>query len=112
MTMYIKQGRNAIKRQIITGDYVKSLHHSRVKVPHLYLSVIGIDERYRGKGLASSLILPMLEKSDLDSLPCHLTTYNECNIGLYKRFGFRVAYEAVIHRFLCTILGYDKGIIQ
>ena len=94
--MCLKQGRDIINRQIKASDHMKSLHGKLLTVPHLYLSTIGIDEAHRGKGFASKLILPMLEKADTERLSCYLDTHNECNIGLYQRFGFHVARESVI----------------
>ena len=96
LTIYLKQGKEIINRQVSASEYMKSLHRSQLSVPHLYLSTIGIDETHRGKGLASSLIQPMLDKADREGLPCYLDTHNENNVGLYQRFGFRVAHESVI----------------
>lgn len=96
MTMVIKQGRDIINRQVCASEHMKALHGTILSVPHFYLSTIGIDESHRGEGLVSSLILPMLEKADRNGLPCYLDTHNECNVGLYERFGFRIAKESII----------------
>ncbi len=96
MRMYLKQGRSIINRQINASNHMKSLHRKLLAIPHLYLSTIGIDVAHRGKGFASRLILPMLEKADREGLSCYLDTHNECNIPLYQRFGFCVARESVL----------------
>ncbi len=96
LAMYIKQPSDSINRQISASEHMKSLHSATLSVPHLYLSTIGMDEPYRGKGFASGLILPVLQKADKDRLPCYLDTHNENNVALYQRFGFRVAHETTI----------------
>lgn len=96
VNMLIKQGRDTINRQIEASDHMKAIHSKLLTEPHLYLSTIGITEDHRGKGLASKLIRPMLEKADQNMLSCYLDTHNENNIGLYQQYGFKVVQESVI----------------
>lgn len=96
ISMLFKQGRDTINRQIKASEHMKYLHSKLITDPHFYLSTIGIDVANRGKGFASKLILPMLKKADTENMSCYLDTHNECNIGLYERFGFQIAHESVI----------------
>ena len=96
LKMLIKQGKEALDRQIMATAHMKAIHAANLRGPYMYLSTIGIDEKFRGKGLASDLMLPGLEKADRENLPCYLDTHNENNVGLYERYGFNVAAESVI----------------
>lgn len=90
------QGKEAIGRQIMASEHMRAIHAASLGGPHMYLSTIGIDEKYRGKGLLSDLMQPGLEKADRENIPCYLDTHNEKNIGLYARYGFEIAAESVI----------------
>jgi ribosomal protein S18 acetylase RimI-like enzyme len=96
LKMLFRQGKEAIGRQIMASEHMRAIHAESLGEPHMYLSTIGIDEKYRGKGFASELMRPGLEKADRESLPCYLDTHNEKNIGLYARYGFEIAAESVI----------------
>ncbi len=53
-------------------------------------------ERYRGQGLASRLIRPLLEEFDKKKLACYLETHNPSNVAIYEHFGFKVVEEGKI----------------
>jgi len=55
---------------------------------HLYL--IGVLPEARGKGLASELINPMIEKMTENSIPMFLETANPVNVEIYRKKGFSV----------------------
>jgi ribosomal protein S18 acetylase RimI-like enzyme len=55
---------------------------------HLYL--IGVLQEARGKGLATELINPMIEKMAQKSIPVFLETANPHNVGIYRKLGFSV----------------------
>jgi GNAT superfamily N-acetyltransferase len=78
------------KRMLAYARYSDELHERYVPFPHWYLLAIGIGDDNRGKGYASKLIKPMLERCDRDKLPCYLETHNEKNIEVYRHFGFDV----------------------
>lgn len=96
LDMLFRQGTAAIHRQKSASEYMQALHAQYVEVPHLYFSTIGVLAAHRGRGYASRLIIPMLEKADKEYLPCYLDTHNENNVGLYQRFGFRIVHESFI----------------
>lgn len=94
--MLWRQGTAAIARQKAASEHMKRIHAHHVSVPHLYLSTIGVLASHRGRGLASKMILPMLEKADRDGMVCYLDTHSEANIELYQRFGFEIVQESII----------------
>jgi ribosomal protein S18 acetylase RimI-like enzyme len=55
---------------------------------HLYM--IGVLPEAQGKGLASTLMNPMLQAMKAKSIPVFLETANLRNVGIYKRKGFKI----------------------
>jgi len=56
--------------------------------PHYYLNTIAVLPESQGKGLASKLIRPFLEKADEESVAAYTETMTLANVGLYEHFGF------------------------
>jgi ribosomal protein S18 acetylase RimI-like enzyme len=55
---------------------------------HLYL--IGVLPEAQGKGLASSLLNPILTEKRENEIPVYLETANQKNVEIYKRKGFNI----------------------
>jgi ribosomal protein S18 acetylase RimI-like enzyme len=81
--------------QRITDD-IQKIHKKLMKEPHWYLANIGVDPDHQGKGNASKLIKPMLERIEKESFPVFLETNFEGNVGLYEHLGFEVIDETKI----------------
>jgi ribosomal protein S18 acetylase RimI-like enzyme len=64
--------------------------------PHYYLNYIGVLSSSRGKGIASKLIRPFLEKADSENIPVYLDTSNRSNLALYHHFGFHCMEETTV----------------
>ena len=64
--------------------------------PHHYLFLLGTRPEWQGRGLGSSLMAPVLERSDRDGLPAYLEATSERNKQLYGRHGFDVTDEIVL----------------
>ncbi len=62
---------------------------------HMYLALLAVDPSHHGKGYASVLLKPMLERLDKDRLPAYLETQNTENVAMYRHFGFELVHEAV-----------------
>ncbi|MED5389523.1 MAG: GNAT family N-acetyltransferase [Pseudomonadota bacterium] len=92
----LRQGPAAVKRQLDAGDAMQRLHHSLMPRPHAYLQLLGIDPPYQGRGLATTLLQPTLDRLDREGLPAYLDTHNANNVSLYQRFGFEVVHEGVM----------------
>ena len=68
-------------------------HKEIIKEPHWYLSTIGVDPSYQGKGYGSTLIKPMLGYIEKKGYPIYLETNYQANISLYEHLGFEMINE-------------------
>jgi len=77
-------------------DFVSKLRQRLAPFPHWYLAVLGVDPKFQGKGYASRLLQPMLNRLDAVNSPCYLETSTEEYVLMYQHFGFRVIDEAIM----------------
>lgn len=80
-----------IPRGARVGTALESLHCAR---PHWYLAILGTAPAAQGRGLASSVLAPILERCDAAALPARLETATESNLPFYAARGFTVVGEA------------------
>ena len=71
-------------------------HQKIINFPHWYLSPIGVDPIYQGKGFASKLMKSMLMRLDKDKIPCFLEAQTKKNVEIYQHYGFEVVGETTI----------------
>lgn len=64
--------------------------HIRLRRPHWYLWILGVQPESQGKGIGSALIAPVLRRADRSELACYLETETEKNVAFYERHGFHV----------------------
>jgi GNAT superfamily N-acetyltransferase len=76
--------------------YSSDLHKKYAPFKHWYLQFIGVSPEFRGKGFASALLKPMLERIDSEGLQCFLETQNLQNISFYEHFGFKMVEQSTI----------------
>jgi len=57
--------------------------------PHYYLNTIAVLPDQQGKGLASALMRPILEKADQLRVGVYTETMTPANVGLYEYYGFK-----------------------
>ncbi len=57
---------------------------------HFYLSVVGTDPELQGRGIASALLAPVLERCDARAVPAFLECSKESNVRFYSQHGFVV----------------------
>jgi GNAT superfamily N-acetyltransferase len=81
----------AILRMWRYHRFALRLHESLLPAAHWYLDVVVVAPEQQGRGFASGLIRPTLERASRDRVPCFLETQNPANVALYRRFGFEVA---------------------
>ena len=78
------------------NEYIDAVHQQQTPFKHWFLQAMGIAPRFQGKGYASELIRPMLNKIDKEHLPCYLETISEKNVPIYEHFGFRTVDKSTV----------------
>jgi ribosomal protein S18 acetylase RimI-like enzyme len=61
--------------------------------PHYYLSVLGVDPELRERGLAESVMQPVLTRCDGERMPAYLETGRPRSRDFFHRHGFEVTEE-------------------
>jgi GNAT superfamily N-acetyltransferase len=82
-----------IPRGARIGTALESLH---CEEPHWYLAILGTEPAAQGRGIATSLLAPILARCDAAGLPARLETATEANLGFYQARGFAVVGEAQV----------------
>jgi ribosomal protein S18 acetylase RimI-like enzyme len=88
-------GTDSISKMNRIASHFAGLRKEHLPEPHWHLFPIAVDPVHQGKGYASALMRPMLDRIQSEGLPCFLETQNEKNISLYEYFGFEVIYKEV-----------------
>jgi GNAT superfamily N-acetyltransferase len=57
--------------------------------PHYYLSLLGVHDEHRGKGLGMGLLRENLARFDSDGVPTYLESSNSANDHRYEGLGYR-----------------------
>ncbi|MGF1908484.1 GNAT family N-acetyltransferase [Vibrio kasasachensis] len=79
------------------GRIHKSLQAMECKIDNLqnncdnYLSLLFVDSRFRGKGLATQLVHPIFRQFDLEGRVCGVDTFNPVNLSIYQKYGFTLS---------------------
>ena len=80
------------------GLHVDSrIHASHPSAPHLYVYVLGVDPKQKGRGLGGALLRHALAIADAARAASYLETANPVNLPLYRKFGFEVSGEITTH---------------
>jgi ribosomal protein S18 acetylase RimI-like enzyme len=61
--------------------------------PHYYLTFVGVEPEWQGRGLGAALMRPILDRCDEAKLPAYLEASSPRNRVLYERHGFEVTEE-------------------
>jgi len=97
-SLYFRVGKDVVSRMIFYTEYAYCLQARLAPFPHWYGFLMGVDPVFQGKGHASALIKPMLDRLDRKHLPCYLETHKEKNVSIYKHYGFELIHEETIPR--------------
>lgn len=73
--------------------YDDMVDRRRPAEPHWYLGVLAVDAGRRGRGLARSVVSPILDSADRTGTSAMLETATPVNLAIYARLGFEVRAE-------------------
>jgi len=96
LPLYFRFGKETILRQSSVFKFISSMHKRHAPFCHWYLSLLGVDPEFQGKGYASTLMKTMLVRIDREHLPCYLDTQKLENVPIYQHYGFKVVEEGII----------------
>ena len=83
-------------KMVEAGEHVDNLHKKLAPFDHWYLSGLGVDTPLQGRGYASRLLRPFLERADQEKLPCYLETNDEKDVAIYCHLGFKILDESLV----------------
>ncbi len=74
-------------------DFCNKIRNQYAPARHCYLELLAVAPGQQGKGYASLLVRPMLQKLDQRGMPCYLETQSQRNVSIYQHLGFSVVHE-------------------
>ncbi len=89
-------GRYTLKNTISTIRALAAIESRHPREPHFYLAVLGTDPPHQGKGVASAILQPVLNRCDEEGIPAYLESSKERNVPFYMRHGFKVTEELTL----------------
>ena len=79
-------GIEGVAKTLRREDYIKQYHPQDGEF--IYIWFIGLKKNEQGKGLGSSLLQLVIERSEADGIPIYIETSAERNLTFYKKHGF------------------------
>lgn len=92
----LQLGLAGFRRLLALQAHFEREHVRRAPEPHWYLYLLGVDPAGQGRGVARTLLAPVLGRADAQGVACYLETQNEHNVAVYQRFGFQVTSAEVV----------------
>jgi ribosomal protein S18 acetylase RimI-like enzyme len=93
LAFLIQIGIRSVVRILKSEAHVHNNFRKYPRYCHLYM--IGVLPEAQGKGLASALMNPMIQRMKEKSIPLFLETANPRNVDIYKKKGFKI-FETLI----------------
>ena len=88
LAFLIQIGIRSVVRILKSEAHVHNNFRKYPRFCHLYM--IGVLPEAQGKGLASALMNPMIQRMKERSIPVFLETANPRNVNIYKKKGFKI----------------------
>ncbi len=96
LSIFFQAGPRAAARQKEISQAMGAAHRRCIALPHQYLFFLGVEPELQGKGYASAVVRPMLQRADREGVACYLDNTRERNLPLYRHFGFETVEEYTI----------------
>jgi GNAT superfamily N-acetyltransferase len=84
------------KKFKVLSDAVEEAKKSLHLDPYIHLLIMGVSQKYQGKGLGGKLVRALIEKSESENKPIYLETQKEENIYFYEKYGFVVKKKIIL----------------
>ena len=94
--MVSKMGINCVKRMTTFEKFAMEIKNKHAQVGCWYLYVFVTMPEFRGKGLGSKIMKPMLKYLDENKQDCYLETLLPINVEIYKKYGFELKEEVKV----------------
>jgi GNAT superfamily N-acetyltransferase len=83
-------GAEALGRMSVFGE-MRAVHaREMAATPHWYVFIVGVAPEVQRQGIGGSLLTPIHEEADRESIPCYLETMVIENVRFYEKPGFAV----------------------
>lgn len=96
LPVFLALGRRGGARLRGVGAHLDAMHGRLAPPGHVFLFVLGVRPAYRGEGMASRLLRPILARLDREGRPCYVDTVNGKAVPMYEHFRFRILEESTI----------------
>jgi len=78
---------------VYDNDTLIGLSTYRIKEDNLHIYYIVVDEDYRNRGLAKTILSAIINSNTVDNYTCNIRENNIGSINLFKSFGFEQVRE-------------------
>lgn len=85
--------------QLDNSEVFNQVSKNRPKEPYWYLSILGIDPLFHGKGLGSRLMEYATNQFDTNNSLAYLESSNSQNIAFYEKHGFNLLGKVQVNKF-------------
>lgn len=96
LKMIAKLGIKTTKKMATFENFAINIKNKYAKPGCWYLYVFVTMPEFRGTGLGSKIMKPMLEYLDEHNQDCYLETLTPVNVQIYKKFGFKLKEEVKV----------------
>jgi ribosomal protein S18 acetylase RimI-like enzyme len=90
LRLYFQLGLTIMKKIQSVNHYTHSFREKLIDHPYWYVGPIGVVPEHQRKGVARSLLQPLLARMNRENMDCFLETQNKKNVAIYERYGFTV----------------------
>jgi len=94
--LYRRVGSDAVARMSRVSAHNEHLREQHAPDPFWFLSIVAVDPECQGRGCATALLRPMLDRLDREGVGCYCEATEEALLGFYERLGFAAASPATV----------------
>jgi ribosomal protein S18 acetylase RimI-like enzyme len=96
LKMYRAYGGAIISKMRKVDEFVSERRRRLAVTPFIHLGSLAVDPAHQGRGYASKLIRPMLQRLDELRMHSYLEAQSESNVSLYEHYGFEILEQCTL----------------